>query len=46
MYVYHALIDSLSAHTIHINLNTIFHVEQSLTKAVYIKLYKESIHPV
>ena len=26
MYIYHALINTLSAHTIHINLNTIFYV--------------------
>ena len=31
MYIYHALINALSAHMIHINLNMIFytHVEQS-----------------
>ena len=34
MYIYHVLINALSAHTIHINLNTIFytHVEHSPTK--------------
>ena len=31
MYIYHALINALSAHIIHINLNTIFytHIEHS-----------------
>ena len=34
MYIYHALINALSAHMIHINLNMIFytHVEHSLPK--------------
>ena len=34
MYIYHALINALSAHMIHINLNMIFytHVEHSPTK--------------
>ena len=34
MYIYHALINALSTHMIHINLNMIFHthVEHSLTK--------------
>jgi len=34
MYIYRALINALSAHIIHINLNTIFytHVEESPTK--------------
>ena len=42
MYIYHALINALSAHTIHINLNMIFctHVEHSPTKTIYIKYYK------
>ena len=41
MYIYHALIDALSAHMIHINLNMIFytHVEHSPTKTIYIKYY-------
>ena len=42
MYIYHALINALSAHMIHINLNMIFytHVEHSPTKTIYInKLY-------
>ena len=36
---YHALINALSAHVIHINLHIIFytHVEHSPTKAIYIK---------
>ena len=39
MYIYHALINTLSTHVIHINLNIIFytHVEHSLTKTIYIK---------
>ena len=41
MYIYHALIDALSAHMIHINLNMLFyaHVEHSPTKTMYIKYY-------
>ena len=41
MYIYHALINALSTHIIHINLNMIFytHVEHSPTKTVYIKCY-------
>ena len=41
MYIYHALINALSAHMIHINLNMIFytHVEHSSTKPIYIKYY-------
>ena len=43
MYIYHALINALSTHMIHINLNTIFytHVEHSPTKTIYIKYYKK-----
>ena len=39
MYIYHALINALNAHMIHINLNMIFytHVEHSPTKTIYIK---------
>ncbi len=39
MYIYHALINALSAHMIHVNLNMIFytHVEHSPTKTIYIK---------
>ena len=42
MYIYHALIDALSAHMIHVNLNMIFytHVEHSPTKTIYIEYYK------
>ena len=41
MYIYHALINALSAHIIHINLNVIFytHVKHSPTKTIYIKYY-------
>ena len=41
MYIYRALINALSAHIIHINLNMIFntHVEHSPTKTIYIKYY-------
>ena len=43
MYIYHALINTLSTHMIHINLNMIFytHVEHSPTKTIYIKYYKK-----
>ena len=43
MYIYHALINALSAHMIHINLNMKFytHVEHSPTKTIYIKYYKK-----
>ena len=39
MYIYHALINALSAHMIHINLNMIFytHVEHSPTKTTHTK---------
>ena len=42
MYIYHALINALSAHMIHINLNMILytHVEHSPTKTIYVKYYK------
>ena len=41
MYIYHALINALSAHMIHINRNTIFytHVEHSPIKTIYIRYY-------
>ena len=41
MYIYHAFINALSAHMIHINLNMIFytHAEYSPTKTIYIKYY-------
>ena len=43
MYIYHALINALSAHMIYINLNMIFymHVEHSPIKTIYIKYYTE-----
>ena len=39
MYIYHALINALSAHMIHINLNMIFytHVDHSPTETIDIK---------
>ena len=38
MYIYHALINALSTHIIHIiNLNTIFSTEDSPTKTIYIR---------
>ena len=42
-YIYHVLINGLSTHMIHINLNMIFytHVEHSPTKTIYIKYYTE-----
>ena len=41
MYIYHTLINAVSAHMIHINLNMIFytHVKHSPTKTIYIKYY-------
>ena len=41
LYIYHVLINALSAHMIHINLNMIFytHVEHSSTKTIYIEYY-------
>ena len=44
MYIYHALINALSAHMIHINLNAMFytHVEHSATKTIYVKYYMET----
>ena len=41
MYIYHALINALSAHTIHINLNTVFYTHGP-TKTIYIKYYMET----
>ena len=45
MYIYRALINALSAHIIHININMIFytHVEHSPTKTIYIKYYKKNL---
>ena len=41
MYNYHALINALSAHMIHINLNIFYiHTEHSPTKMIYIKYTK------
>ena len=44
MNIYHALINALRAHIIHINLNTIFYmyIEDSPTKANYIRHYMET----
>ena len=41
--MYHALINALSAHMIHININMIFytHLEHGPTKTIYIKYYTE-----
>ena len=41
MYIYHALINALSAHMIHINLNTIFytHIVQSHQNNLHKVLY-------
>ena len=41
MFIYHALINALNTHMIHINLNMIFYtrVEHSPTKTIYIKYY-------
>ena len=43
MYIYHALINALSARMIHINLNMIFYtyVEHIPTKTIYIRYYTE-----
>ena len=39
MYIYSAFINALSAHVIHINLNTIFYtrIENSPTRTIYIR---------
>ena len=44
MYIHHALIDALSTHMIHINLNMIFytHVEHSPTETIYVKYYTKN----
>ena len=46
MYIYHVLINALSTHIIHINLNMIFytHVEHSPTKTIYIKYTHTHTH--
>jgi len=43
IYIYHALINALSAHMTHINLNMIFytHVEHSPTKTTHTKHHTE-----
>ena len=43
MYIYHALINALSAHIIHVHLNMILYpdVEHNPTKIIYIKCYTE-----
>ena len=45
MYIYHALVNTLSAHMIHINLNMIFymHAEHSPTETIYINIIKNKI---
>ena len=45
MYIYHALINALSAYMIRINLNIMFytHVEHSHTKTIYIKYYTKKL---
>ena len=48
MCIYHALINAMRAHIIHMNLNTIFytHVEHSSTEMIYTKYYIEThTHP-
>ena len=44
MYIYHALINALSTHMIHVNLNMMFctHVEHSTTITIYIKYYTKN----
>ena len=44
MYIYHALINALSAHMICINLNMIFctHAVHSPTKTIYIIIFKNN----
>ena len=45
MYIYHALINALSAHIRHINLNIFYtHVEHSPTKTIYMKYYIKQKH--
>ena len=43
MYIYHALINALCAHMMHVNVNMTFytHVQHSPTKTIYIKYYTE-----
>ena len=44
MYIYHVLINALSANIMYINLNTILytHIEHSPTKTIYIRYYMET----
>ena len=44
MYIYHALINALSVHMIHINLSMIFytHVEDSPTKTIHTRHYMDT----
>ena len=44
MYIYHALINALSAHIIDINLNTIFYtdLEHSPTITIYVRYHMET----
>ena len=46
MYIYHARINALSAHLIHINLNRIFYtlVEHSPTKTLYFGIIWKNTH--
>ncbi len=39
MYIYHALINALSAHMVHINMIFYTHAEHSPTETIYIKYY-------
>ena len=43
MYIYHVLINALSAHMIHINLNTIFYTDvgHNPANAIYRKYYRK-----
>ena len=47
MYIYHALINALSAHVIHVNLNMIFytHVEHSPTKTHHSIIWHNTEEP-
>ena len=44
MHIYHALINTLSTHIIHVNQNAIFctYVEDSPTKTIYTRHYMET----
>ena len=44
MYIHHALINALSTHIIHINLNTIFYTQvgDSPNKTIYIRHYMDT----